>query len=125
MRTRGRGDTIAPGARAQTCARYSGSDLAATTTHEGSELAESVTITDNRTGESIEIPIVNGGVDATQWSKLLPGTWFYDPSFGTTAAASSAITYRVICFRSGSGEVWYWKPNAASARPSIMICMPR
>ena len=55
-------------------------------------VAESVTITDNRTGESIEIPIVNGGVDSGPWSKLLPGVWFSDPSFGTTAAASSAIT---------------------------------
>jgi citrate synthase len=56
-------------------------------------LTESVTITDNRTGESIEVPIVNGGVDATQWSKLLPGVWFHDPSFGTTSGASSAVTY--------------------------------
>ncbi|HEV8297099.1 MAG TPA: citrate synthase [Acidimicrobiales bacterium] len=56
-------------------------------------MAESVTITDNRTGEAIEIPIVNGGVDANQWAKLLPGIWFSDPSFGTTAAAASAITY--------------------------------
>ena len=55
-------------------------------------MAESITITDNRTGESIEIPIVNGGVDSGAWSKLLPGIWFSDPSFGTTAAASSAIT---------------------------------
>jgi citrate synthase len=55
-------------------------------------VAESITITDNRTGESIEIPIVNGGVDSGPWSKLLPGIWFSDPSFGTTAAASSAIT---------------------------------
>jgi citrate synthase len=55
-------------------------------------VAESVTIIDNRTGESIEIPITNGGVDAREWAKLLPGIWFYDPSFGTTAAATSAIT---------------------------------
>ena len=27
-------------------------------------VTESITITDNRTGESIEVPIVNGGVDA-------------------------------------------------------------
>jgi len=53
---------------------------------------ETVTITDNRTGESVEVPISNGAVDATQWSKLLPGIWFYDPSFGVTAAASSSIT---------------------------------
>ena len=58
----------------------------------GVAVAESVTITDNRTGESIEIPILNGGVDARDWSKLLPGVWFYDPAFSTTAAATSAIT---------------------------------
>jgi citrate synthase len=55
-------------------------------------VAESITITDNRSGEQIEIPIVNGGVDSGEWSKLLPNVWFYDPSFGTTAAASSSIT---------------------------------
>jgi len=55
-------------------------------------VADSVTITDNRTGESIEIPITNGGVDAAEWSKLLPGVWFYDPSFSTTASCSSSIT---------------------------------
>ena len=54
-------------------------------------MAESVTITDNRTGESIEVPITNGGVDATSWSKLLPNVWFLDPAFSTTAATESAI----------------------------------
>ncbi|CAB4923803.1 MAG: citrate synthase [Actinobacteria bacterium] len=61
--------------------------------HEGIPLGESVTITDNRTGKSIEVPIVNGGVDSSEWAKLLPGVWFYDPSFGNTASTSSAITY--------------------------------
>src|SRR6202790_2382741 len=56
-------------------------------------MAESITITDNRTGESLEIPFENGGISAAQWSKLLPGTWFYDPGFTTTAACESAITY--------------------------------
>ena len=55
-------------------------------------MAESVTITDNRTGESVEVPILNGGVDARDWAKLLPGVWFYDPAFSTTAAATSAVT---------------------------------
>ncbi len=55
-------------------------------------MAESITITDNRSGDSIEVPIVNGGVDATEWRKLLPNVWFYDPAFMTTAACSSAIT---------------------------------
>jgi citrate synthase len=55
-------------------------------------VAESITITDNRTGDSVEIPIVDGGVDAAAWRKLLPGTWFYDPALMTTASTSSAIT---------------------------------
>jgi len=55
-------------------------------------VAETITITDNRTGEAVEIPILNGGVDSKEWSKLLPGIWFQDPSFGTTSGASSAIT---------------------------------
>jgi len=53
---------------------------------------ESITITDNRTGESIEVPIVEGGVDAAAWRKLLPNVWFLDPSFSTTAATTSAIS---------------------------------
>jgi len=55
-------------------------------------VADSITITDNRNGNSIEVPIVNGGIDAGQWSKLLPGIWFLDPSFGATASTQSAIT---------------------------------
>ena len=30
---------------------------------------------------------------AAEWSKLLPGVWFYDPGFMSTAACESAITY--------------------------------
>jgi citrate synthase len=56
-------------------------------------VTESITITDNRTGESIEIPITDGGVSASEWSKLLPGIWFYDPGFTSTAACESSITY--------------------------------
>ncbi len=55
-------------------------------------MAESITITDNRTGESIEVPILDGGVDSTEWRKLLPGIWFYDPALMTTAVAKSHIT---------------------------------
>ena len=55
-------------------------------------MPDSVTITDNRTGESVEIPIVNGGVDAKAWSKLMPGTWFLDPGFTATASTTSSIT---------------------------------
>ena len=56
-------------------------------------MADSITVTDSRSGESVEIPIVDGGVSADAWRKLLPGVWFSDPSFMTTALASSAITY--------------------------------
>ncbi len=55
-------------------------------------MADSITITDNRTGEQTEIPIANGGVDAKAWSKLLPGVWFNDPSFGATSGVASEIT---------------------------------
>jgi citrate synthase len=56
-------------------------------------VADSVTITDNRTGESIEIPIVDGGIASSEFSKLLPGVWFYDPAFSATALCRSAITF--------------------------------
>ena len=56
-------------------------------------MGESITITDNRTGESIEIPIERGGIDARAWGSLLPGIWFDDPSFTATSGADSAITY--------------------------------
>ena len=56
-------------------------------------MSESITVTDNRTGESVEIPIVNGGVDAKAWQKLMPGMWFLDPGFKTTAATKSDITW--------------------------------
>ena len=56
-------------------------------------MTQSITVTDNRTGESREIPITDGGVAASEWSKLLPGIWFYDPGFMTTAMAESSITY--------------------------------
>ncbi len=56
-------------------------------------MAESITIIDNRTGNQLEIPIDHGGVAASEWSKLLPGIWFYDPGFVSTAACESTITY--------------------------------
>ena len=56
-------------------------------------MPESITITDNRTGATREIPIVNGGVAASDFSKPLPGVWFYDPAFMSTAACESSITY--------------------------------
>ncbi len=56
-------------------------------------MPESVTITDNRTGQSLEIPIRNGGVSSAEWSKVLPGVWFFDPAWVCTASCESSITY--------------------------------
>ncbi len=56
-------------------------------------MADSITVTDNRSGEVVEIPIVDGGVSADEFRKLLPGVWFSDPAFLTTAVASSSITF--------------------------------
>jgi citrate synthase len=56
-------------------------------------VGESITVTDNRTGASTEIPIEFGGVSAAEFARLLPGIWFYDPGFTTTAACESAITF--------------------------------
>jgi citrate synthase len=56
-------------------------------------VGESITVTDNRTGASIEIPIEYGGVSAAEFSKLLPGIWFFDPGFMSTAACESSVTY--------------------------------
>jgi citrate synthase len=54
---------------------------------------QSITVTDNRTGDSLEIPIENGGVSAKEIIKVAPGVWVYDPAFMATAAAESSITY--------------------------------
>tara|TARA_Y100001970_G_scaffold204073_1_gene248456 strand:- start:5942 stop:7240 length:1299 start_codon:yes stop_codon:yes gene_type:complete len=56
-------------------------------------LSDSITITDNRSGESIEIPIVDGGIDSSSWTKLLPGLWFKDEGFAATAVTNSSITF--------------------------------
>ncbi|MCP3939661.1 MAG: citrate synthase [Actinomycetia bacterium] len=55
-------------------------------------MTDSITITDNRTGQSVDIPVVNGGVDMNAIQKLMPGTWVLDPGFGGTASTESAIT---------------------------------
>jgi len=54
---------------------------------------QTITVTDNRTGESYELPIENGGIAAKDFAKAVPGVWFYDPAFMQTAAAESSITY--------------------------------
>src|SRR5262245_52852047 len=52
---------------------------------------DSLTITDNRTAVTIEIPVVDGAIRATDLNKL--GLLSYDPAFMNTASTRSAITY--------------------------------
>src|SRR5882672_1784912 len=56
-------------------------------------MADSITITDNRSGDSVEIPITDGGVAAADFRKLLPNVWFYDEALISTAMTESAVTY--------------------------------
>ncbi len=56
-----------------------------------SNSVESITVTDNRTGNSVEIPIQSGGVSSTEWAKLLGNIWYYDPGLGQTAMVESSI----------------------------------
>ncbi|HEX4979044.1 MAG TPA: hypothetical protein VFV35_03165 [Acidimicrobiales bacterium] len=56
-------------------------------------MADSISITDNRTGQTVEIPIVNGSIDSAAWRKAFPDVFFFDPGFMATAACESAITY--------------------------------
>jgi citrate synthase len=56
-------------------------------------VTESITIIDNRTGDQLEIPIHLGSVAASEWQKLLPGIYFYDPGLTTTAMCESAVSF--------------------------------
>jgi citrate synthase len=52
---------------------------------------ETLTVRDNRTGEEVEIPVVDGTIHATELRKL--GLMSYDPAFLNTASTRSGITY--------------------------------
>jgi citrate synthase len=59
---------------------------------------DSLTVTDNRTGETFELPIVDGTVRAMDFRQMKVdegdfGLMTYDPAFTNTAAARSSITY--------------------------------
>ena len=49
-------------------------------------MSDSYTVTDNRTGKSVEIPIVDGGISARPLRDLDPNVFIYDPAFLQTAA---------------------------------------
>jgi citrate synthase len=52
---------------------------------------ETLTITDNRTGETVEVPIEDGAIHANALREL--GLMSYDPAFRNTASTKSTITY--------------------------------
>ena len=56
-------------------------------------VAESFTIIDNRSGETVEIPIEEGGLNIRELRKLDPNLFLYDPAFLQTAACRSSVTF--------------------------------
>jgi citrate synthase len=59
---------------------------------------DTLTITDNRTGQSVEVPIENGAIKAIDLRKIKTGAedfglMTYDPGYTNTAACKSRITF--------------------------------
>ena len=70
----------------------------ATTDSNNSSSGESLTIRDNRTGESYDVPILDGTIRAADIGKIKssddePGLAVYDPGFVNTASCRSAVTF--------------------------------
>src|SRR4051812_39728420 len=62
------------------------------------QATETLSVTDNRTGQSYEVPIVDGTVRAMDFRQIKVdeddfGLMTYDPAFTNTASCRSAITY--------------------------------
>ena len=60
--------------------------------------AETLSVTDNRTGQTYEVPILDGAVKAGEFSRIKvneddPGIAVYDPGFTNTASCRSAVTF--------------------------------
>jgi citrate synthase len=62
---------------------------------------DSLTVTDNRSGKTIEVPIADGAIHATDLRPL--GLLSYDPAFMNTASTRSSITY----IDGDQGILWY------------------
>ncbi|GIU96092.1 MAG: citrate synthase [Gaiellaceae bacterium] len=61
-------------------------------------MADTLTVTDNRTGKTVELPIIDGAIRATGLRQLTLddedfGLMSYDPAFLNTASVRSAITF--------------------------------
>jgi citrate synthase len=60
--------------------------------------SETLTIRDNRTGQSYDVPIIDGTVKAAEFGRIRinesdPGLALYDPGFTNTASCRSAVTF--------------------------------
>jgi citrate synthase len=61
---------------------------------EGQQMAEeSFTIIDNRSGNEVTVPIVDGTISSAALRQLDKGMWFYDPAYLSTANCDSKITF--------------------------------
>ncbi len=56
-------------------------------------MPETITITDDRTGKTVTVPITGGVFPASAIRQLDPSLFMYDPSYMSTAACKSDITY--------------------------------
>ena len=56
-------------------------------------MPDTITITDDRTGESVTVPIENGTFSSSAVRDLERNLFMYDPAFLSTAAARSTITW--------------------------------
>jgi citrate synthase len=54
---------------------------------------ESFTIIDNRSGNEVTVPIVDGTISSAALRQLDKGMWFYDPAYLSTANCDSKITF--------------------------------
>ncbi|MDB0005934.1 citrate (Si)-synthase, partial [Ilumatobacteraceae bacterium] len=56
-------------------------------------MPETITITDDRTGQTVTVPIEGGVFPASAVRSLDPSLFVYDPAYLQTASCKSAITY--------------------------------
>ncbi|CAN5713581.1 hypothetical protein BH24ACT5_BH24ACT5_28880 [soil metagenome] len=56
-------------------------------------MPETITITDDRTGQTVTVPITDGVFPSSAFRELDPSLFCYDPAYLSTAACRSEITF--------------------------------
>ena len=88
-------------------------------------MADSITITDNRTGESIEVPILDGGVDSAEWRKLLPGDLVLRPGpddhGGRRRARSPTSTARTASSATAATRSSSWRSSSTYLEVAYLL----